>query len=470
MVQILRKNSMVLIIIGAVVTVVLAVIVASENNPVTKYAILAGVALGLLLAGRVVRVDTVVGVGLVAAVPLTRWQIRVSTFFVEPTMVLTVLGILVLLFLAFKGKRIVLARVELPVLFLAAVALVSTLGSQDWVAGLERTGKILLMYAFLLVLINLVGTRNQAKLVMVAVSIGLAVVFVVGLIELFRLVNQRVAVVGSSFFVQSTFSHVNEMGTYPVALVPLLVSLHSASSSRKFKAFLKLGILSGCGIVVISQSRSALGILILSLLLLPSARVRVTVLLAATAVLVGAEVFSFAKIILAKSLIWTLGEGWVQPDVSLAGTLARGDQLRLELIEQSLKYVWTSVRTLLVGVGPSSFHLYMDSYTSHNWYVTTLAETGVLGLLAALMWIVGGFRAIQRTYRKSVQSVLEGSSSKLVYWGCCIGLAAHLAINLFHDYGFAHARTWLYLALCLIVCRYFVGGTSEAQDVQGGLF
>jgi hypothetical protein len=222
--------------------------------------------------------------------------------------------------------------------------------------------------------------------------------------------------------------------------------------------------------VVMSQSRSALGILILSLLLLPNRRVRVTILLAVLAVLVSVQIFPFAKILLAKSLIWTVGEDWVQPEISLAGTLAQGDQLRLELIEQSLKHVWTSIRTLLVGVGPSNFHLYMDSYTSHNWYVTTLAETGVLGLLATLMWIVSGFRAIQRTYRRSVQSAVAGSNARLVYWGCFLGLVAHLAINLFHDYGFADARTWFYLALCLIVCRYLVGKTSEAQDVQGGLF
>jgi O-antigen ligase len=113
-----------------------------------------------------------------------------------------------------------------------------------------------------------------------------------------------------------------------------------------------------------------------------------------------------------------------------------------------LKLVWrTFALRPVLGVGPHNFPQVFHSHEVHNTYLGVLAEEGLLGLTALLLWLGSVFAASRRG-----MSVLPGSADRLIALGLLIGFAALLVYGI-GIFGLRQRHMWILCGLLAALPR-----------------
>lgn len=171
-----------------------------------------------------------------------------------------------------------------------------------------------------------------------------------------------------------TFADPNYFGVYMASATVLAASLWAGAQSRRWRAVLVITCLVLALGLLASQSRTGIIATVVGLAVLLTVRdVRKGLLFAAVALAVG--VISYPILIelrLENSLGAAAGDG--------LEILARSDQGRVATVLAGMDLFLASP---ILGSGFASYHIQTGD-ASHNWYMTVVAEQGIVG---SLIWM-----------------------------------------------------------------------------------
>jgi putative inorganic carbon (HCO3(-)) transporter len=275
------------------------------------------------------------------------------------------------------------------------------------------------------------AVRSRGELLFVAGLIIVGVLLQVGLASLAYSSGSpvRIGSVASGFTgarLAGTIGHANSLGGYLAMVLPLTAALAIAPVARWFRVMAASAFVAGTVLLGLSGSRGAF--------------VGFMVALALLAIFVYRHELVSRKIFL-RTMALAAVPLFVQLAL-MAGRLAAYDNDaatgRLPLIALAIDMIGDN---LLLGVGANNFATVLDQYLSidfstawistvHNRYLLVWAETGIIGLIALLTFLVSTLR----------RGVTLARTPDTVYALASIGLLAgvaaamvHMLVELYHS-------------------------------------
>ncbi len=217
----------------------------------------------------------------------------------------------------------------------------------------------------------------------------------------------------------STFHRTNDLAGYLLLLVP--VGLHLVIVSRnvvyRLSYTVMLAVLGSALILTNSRSSWVAGVLAcLFILFLNRRQISPKAL----------RVFAIGgtlMIVVAGALSWSVIQPRIQSLLSLGILQENATAWRLALIEGCWNLFLAHP---VLGTGPNTFASAFSSvqqqpgYSSinpHNFYLQALAETGLIGLLALLIWIVALYRCLGRRPNDYSIGIMGGLTASLIHIG-----------------------------------------------------
>lgn len=300
---------------------------------------------------------------------------------------------------------------------------------------------------YILIFIIVVDTVNTKKRFSLVVCVLLFSLLFIGLDGFFQVITKQDLFRHRRLFqsrVTASFINPNDLGSYLITVIPLVLSMIFVNFNKKLKALLLVTALVVLSALMLTNSKGAWFAFLAALLFSGfyiKKRYVLYILLALFAIgLILPLAFNFSSISLVKRMVSFSGD---------AGAIDR-------------KFLWLAALRMfyakpLFGVGLGTF---MENYQkfwlqptteiayAHNCYLQMLAETGFIGLGAFLLllfiWL-----------RKSLIRLLRPSNSfyYFSFMGLTVGLIAYL-LNSFVDTNF--------YSLPIAVLFWFILGMQQA--------
>jgi O-antigen ligase len=265
----------------------------------------------------------------------------------------------------------------------------------------------------------------------------------------------HLAMLGGSPFprIASTLVDANFFGVFLAEVLLLAAGLSLASRATGHRVgghlWACLAALSALPLAF-TMSRSAwAGVLAGGAVLAVAARVRtvaVARLLLTSAIVIGA-------VLLAE------GQGWLPWTVSDAMSTRLGDSASsLEGREELFGPAWRAFGDHpILGVGRSNLIDYSGYPTAHSFYLTRLAEDGVVGALLAVGALIALLAALVAGARRCVRTAPGGLLAS--YTGALVAL---LVANLAYDHLMSLEVNWVFLGLAAAAARAAAGSMPSA--------
>mgnify|MGYP001618976701 CR=1 FL=1 len=303
---------------------------------------------------------------------------------------------------------------------------------------------------YILIFIIVADTVNTKKRFNLVIGVLLVSLLFIGLDGFFQVIAKHDLFRHRKLFqsrVTASFINPNDLGSYLITLAPLVLSMIFVNFNKKLKALLLIFAMIVLSVLMLTNSKGAwfafLGALLFLSFYIKKRYVLYILLVLFIIGLILPAVFNFSSINLVKRMVSFSGD---------AGAIDR-------------KFLWLAALRMfyakpLFGVGLGTF---MENYQrfwirptteiayAHNCYLQTLAETGIIGLLAFMLflcvWFAKTIQILSRPYKS------EDAFVYFSFLGLTVGLLAYL-LNSFVD-------TNLY-SLTIAVLFWFILGLQQA--------
>lgn len=244
--------------------------------------------------------------------------------------------------------------------------------------------------------------------------------------------------------VTASFINPNDLGSYLITLIPLVLAIIFVKFNAKIRALLIIGAILVVSILVLTFSKGAIFAFILALIFFGGYfKKRYTFLIL---------LFFIAMIILLPLLFNPYSVDLVKRILFFASDAGAIDR----------KFLWSAALRMFIakpifGVGLGTFmenyHIFWVRPTgeiayAHNCYLQTLAETGIIGLGAFLLLLFIWLRKTLEILSKPFEPILRFS-----FIGLSVGLIAYL-LNSFVDTNF--------YSLSIAMLFWFILGLQQA--------
>jgi O-antigen ligase len=315
------------------------------------------------------------------------------------------------------------------------------------------------VYGFLLfaTIVHLVTSWNKWVRCLYAWCFATAVVCLVGA---WSLLGSAPAWTRDDFTnrLSSTFKFANQLPGFCLPVLPVVLVVAAARTTRPYLSWACVALSGGIVVCVLATgSRTAFVMLcfvlagVAYLATRPSRRaeLRIWPLRAISVMLLGGFMVFVGSVVLRGDLDYRAGATPVyERPLRMFVEWTRESGPLDETRHAQLKLVWrTFALRPVLGVGPHNFPQVFHSHEVHNTYLGVLAEEGLLGLTALLLWLGSVFAASRRG-----MSVLPGSADRLIALGLLIGFAALLVYGI-GIFGLRQRHMWILCGLLAALPR-----------------